>query len=110
MATFLCCVNTVEQKGKDFNSGYESMCGSSLLECTGKSHVGVGQQTVCNRELLQRAIEHTNSSVELSGKGVQLLWSYEGALKKNYLEEHDFPERPLQLEGKVQVKRRNTQS
>lgn len=72
-ATFLCCVNTVEHKGKAFNSGYESMCGSSLLECTGKSHVDVGQQTVCNRELLQRAIEHTNSSVELSGKGVQLL-------------------------------------
>lgn len=43
-----------------------------------KSHVNVGQQTADHGEVLQRDMEHTNSPVELPGKGVHLLCSYEG--------------------------------
>lgn len=45
------------------------MRGSSLLECAGESHVNVGQQTASNREVLQKDIEHINSSVEQSYQG-----------------------------------------
>lgn len=91
---FYCWVNTGEQPGEDFNSGYASMCSSRVhrVPCECRS------ANSATGRWCRRAKMEIFSGTNLLKKGVTGCVLMEG--KKTYLEEHDFPEGPLKYERK----------